>query len=346
MRTSEASVDPSVSDGENQKRKKVKSDVRRVERAMVGCEHASKWYGQIVGCNDLTLEIGPGILGLLGPNGAGKSTLMKLMTGQLRPSKGTVEVLGERVWDNRGLMRRIGYCPEHEGVYEDLTGFEFVSFMTELHGFSRAESAKRAEKALADMDLSEAQGRRMGSYSKGMRQRTKLAQAFAHDPEVIFLDEPLTGCDPLARVRIIAIIKQLGKEGRCVIVSSHVLHEIEAMTSEIVLIHKGQVLAEGNVYEIREMIDRHPHKIRVACDRPRALASALVADEGVLGIGFEEGAVLVETRHPDACYPLIPAAARRAGVKIAALTSPDDNLQAVFRYLTEEKQAQAGVQNP
>jgi ABC-2 type transport system ATP-binding protein len=327
------------------KRPKMKSDVRRVDKPMVACEHASKWYGQIVGCNDLTLEIGPGIMGLLGPNGAGKSTLLKLMTGQLQPSKGTVEVLGQRAWSNRALMRRIGYCPEHEGVYEDLTGLEFVAFMTELHGFSPDEAKRRAEKALGDMDLTAAQGRRMGEYSKGMRQRAKLAQAFAHDPEVIFLDEPLTGCDPLARVRIIDVIKRLGGDGKCVIVSSHVLHEIEAMTSEIVLIHKGQVLAEGNVYEIREMIDRHPHKIRVQCDRPRALASALVADEGVLGISFDEGAVLVETRQPDTCYPLIPTAARTAGVKIASLTSPDNNLQAVFRYLTEEKQAQAGVQN-
>ncbi len=325
-----------------------KDDVRHVENVMVRAQHASRWYGQIVGCNDLTLEIGPGILGLLGPNGAGKSTLMKLMTGQLRPSKGTVEVLGERVWDNRALLRRIGYCPEHEGVYEDLTGLEFVAFMTELSGFSPDEARERATRALADMDLAAAQDRRMGEYSKGMRQRAKLAQAFAHDPQVIFLDEPLTGCDPLARVRVIEIIKRLGKDGRCVIVSSHVLHEIEAMTSEIVLIHKGQVLAEGNVYEIREMIDRHPHQIRVACDEPRALATALVADQAVLGIGFDAmdaRTVLVETRQPDACYPLIPAAARKAGVKIASLTSPDNNLAAVFRYLTEEKQAQAGVQN-
>ncbi len=325
-------------------KKKMKSDVRRVDKPMVATERASKWYGQIVGCNDLTLEVGPGITGLLGPNGAGKSTLMKLMTGQLKPSKGTVNVLGEPVWGNKSLMSRIGYCPEHEGTYEELTGLEFVTFMTELHGWSREEAKKRAEKALADMELTKAQDRRLGEYSKGMRQRAKLAQTLAHDPDVIFLDEPLTGCDPLARVKIIEIIRALGKAGKCVLVSSHVLHEIEAMTTEILLIHKGQILAEGNVYEIREMIDRHPHRIRVQCDKPRELASALVVAPDVIQIGFEEGAVIVETRNPDSCYPHIPSAARKAGIKIAALTSPDNNLQAVFRYLTEEKRPQAGVQ--
>jgi ABC-2 type transport system ATP-binding protein len=195
------------------------------------------------------------------------------------------------------------------------------------------------------MDLTKSQDRRLGEYSKGMRQRAKLAQALAHDPEVVFLDEPLTGCDPMARVKIIEIIKALGKAGKCVVVSSHVLHEIEAMTTEILLIHKGQILAEGNVYEIREMIDRHPHRIRVDCDKPRELASALVVDPDILRLGFEEGAVVVETRKPDACYPLIPSVARKAGVKIRALTSPDNNLQAVFRYLTEEKRPEAGVQN-
>ena len=209
--------------------------------------------------------------------------------------------------------------------------------MTELHGYPTGQAREKAAASLAAMDLTSAQDRRLGEYSKGMRQRAKLAQALAHDPEVVLLDEPLTGCDPLARVKIIEVIKDLGKRGRCVIVSSHVLHEIEAMTAEILLIHKGQILAEGNVYEIREMIDRHPHRIRVECDRPRELASALVVDADILRLGFEDGAVVVETRKPDACYPRIPGAARRAGVKIAALTSPDNNLQAVFRYLTEDK---------
>jgi ABC-2 type transport system ATP-binding protein len=170
--------------------------------AMIDCEHAAKWYGQIGAVNDVTLAIGPGVTGLLGPNGAGKSTLLKMMVGQLRPSKGEVRVLGQPVWGNRKLMRKVGYCPEHESTYEDLNALEMTALMTELHGFARGEAVERAKKALALVDLTAAMERRLGEYSKGMRQRAKLAQALAHDPEVIFLDEPLTGCDPLARVKI------------------------------------------------------------------------------------------------------------------------------------------------
>ena len=321
-------------------------DVRHVDQPMIVCRGVAKWYGRVVGVNDLSLEIGPGITGLLGPNGAGKSTLLKLLTGQLAPSRGELLVLGEPPSRSRAVMRRLGYCPEHEGTYEELTGLELLTFLTELHGFSPVEARQRGEAALAELGLAEAQHRRLGEYSKGMRQRAKLAQAFAHQPDVLLLDEPLTGCDPLARVQVIAAIKRLGAGPRCVVVSSHVLHEIEAMTSEILLMHKGQVVAEGNVYAIRELIDRHPHRIRVECDRPRELARALVGDPGVLRLALEEGAVIVETRQPDDCYPMIPRLAREAGIRIAALTSPDNNLQAVFRYLTEEARPRAGVQEP
>ena len=313
-------------------------DVRHVDKPIIVADHVSRWYGQIVGVNDLTVEIGRGITGLLGPNGAGKSTLLKMMVGQLRPSRGTLTVRGEHVWKSRAVMRWIGYCPEHESNYDELTGLEFVSFMTELHGFSRQEAKTRAAAALAKMDLTASQDRLIGEYSKGMRQRAKLAQVIAHDPEVVFLDEPLTGCDPIARNKILAVIKELG-EHACVIVSSHVLHEIESMTTEILLINKGQILAEGNVYEIREMIDRHPHRIRVECDRPRDLAAALLKKVDIKSVGLEEGAVIVETQNPDACYPEIPRVAKAEGVKIAALTSPDNNLGAVFKYLTEERSA-------
>jgi ABC-2 type transport system ATP-binding protein len=303
---------------------------------MIECEHAAKWYGQVGAVNDVTLSVGAGVTGLLGPNGAGKSTLLKMMVGQLRASKGVVRVLGEPVWGNRKLMRRIGYCPEHEGTYEDLSALEFTTLMTELHGFSRADAAERAKKALALVDLTSAMERRMGEYSKGMRQRAKLAQALAHDPEVIFLDEPLTGCDPLARVRILDVISTLAKKGCCVMVSSHVLHEIETMTSQIVLIHKGRVRAEGDVHDVRALIDAHPHKVRVECDKPRALAEVLVRADHVAAVAVDGDALVIDTRQPDRLYPAIPAAAREAGVYIRALTSPDDNMAAVFKYLTEE----------
>jgi ABC-2 type transport system ATP-binding protein len=304
--------------------------------AMIQCEHAAKWYGQVGAVNDVTLTIGGGVTGLLGPNGAGKSTLLKMMVGQLRPSKGVVKVLGEPVWGNRLLMRKIGYCPEHEGTYEDLTALEMVTAMTELHGFAHDEAAERARKSLAQVDLTSAMERRLGGYSKGMRQRAKLAQALAHDPEVVFLDEPLTGCDPIARHRILDVIGALATRGACIIVSSHVLHEIETMTSQIVLVHKGVVRAEGDVHDIRALIDAHPHKVRVECDKPRVLAETLIGAEHVVAITVDGDALIVDTRQPDKLYPAIPAAAQKGGVYIRALTSPDDNMAAVFKYLTEE----------
>jgi len=303
---------------------------------MLECAHAAKWYGQIIAVNDVSLRVGSGVTGLLGPNGAGKSTLLKMMVGQLRPSKGEVRLLGQPVWGNRAIMRRVGYCPEHEGTYEDLTALEMVTAMTELHGFTAADAKARAVKMLAAVDLTEAQDRRLGEFSKGMRQRAKLAQALAHEPDIIFLDEPLTGCDPLARVRILEVISDLAKQGRCVLVSSHVLHEIETMTAQILLIHKGQLRAEGDVHQIRALIDAHPHQVRVECDQPRALARALVTEEHVVGVSVDGEALLVDTRAPDRLYPAIPTAARAAGVYIRALTSPDDNMAAVFKYLTEK----------
>ena len=306
-------------------------------KAMIEANHAARWYGQVIAVTDVTLTLGPGITGLLGPNGAGKTTLMRMMVGQLRPSKGEVKVLGEKVFGNRNILRKIGYCPEHESTYEELTGLEFVTLLNRLHGIDVGEAEKRAKTMLERMDLAAAMNRRMAEYSKGMRQRTKLAQAMAHEPDVVFLDEPLTGCDPLARVRVLEVVKELGKRGACVVVSSHVLYEIESLTNDIVLIYKGQVLAEGDVYAVRALIDKHPHKVRVECDKPRELAKALVGEPHIATMSFDETSVTMETRDADRLYPEVPKAARAASVAITALTSPDNNLQAVFRYLTEER---------
>jgi ABC-2 type transport system ATP-binding protein len=313
----------------------------------IATEKLCKWYGKVVGINDFTVKIPAGVTGLLGPNGAGKSTFIKLIVGALRPSKGKLEVLGARVWRNTGLLARIGYCPEHDGIYADLSGLEFVAAMARLSGMDETEARRRAEETLDRMGLTKAMNRRLGEYSKGMRQRAKLAQAVVHDPELLLLDEPLTGCDPLARVHITRLIKEMGAEGKTVIVSSHILHEVESMTSEIVLVYKGQVLAEGNIYKIREMIDDHPHKIRVACDRPRELGRELVSNPQIRTLDFSAGddAVVIETRDPDACYPLIPKVALEQGIKIHALTSPDNNLQAVFEYLTEGRGPEGATGN-
>jgi ABC-2 type transport system ATP-binding protein len=294
----------------------------------------SKWYGQVLGLSDVTLSVRGGIVGLLGPNGAGKTTLLKILTGLLRPTRGQALVFGASTWESLEARRRLGYCPEHEGVYEELTAREFVSAMAELSGLPRDEAARRAEEALAGLGLADAMDRSLRGYSKGMRQRAKLAQAMVHDPDLLLLDEPLTGCDPVARAQIIARIRGLAAAGKTIVLSSHVLYEIEAVTQEIVLIHRGQVLAEGNVYRLRELIDRHPHRVRVECDRPRELAARLVGEEHVARVAFDGDAVEIETQAPDRLYDAIPQVAEGLGSEIRSLTSPDNNLQAVFEYLT------------
>jgi ABC-2 type transport system ATP-binding protein len=295
----------------------------------------SKSYGQVLGLQEVTLAL-RGVVGLLGPNGAGKSTLMKLVAGLLRPSRGRALLFGQPVIDRVEIRRRLGYAPEHEGTYGELSALEFVSFMAELSGVPRGKARERARATLVDLGLEDALDRRLHGFSKGMRQRTKLASALVHDPDVILLDEPLTGCDPLARARIIARIRQLAAAGKTVVISSHVLYEVEALTQEIVLMHRGRVLAEGNVYKIRELIDKHPHRVRVVCDRPRELAARVLAAEHVVRVQFEDGAVEIETRQPDALYEALPRIVVEAGLSVRALGSPDDNMQAVFEYLTAQ----------
>ncbi|HVG94321.1 MAG TPA: ABC transporter ATP-binding protein, partial [Planctomycetota bacterium] len=240
-------------------------------------EDVSKWYGDVLAANEVTAEFGPGVTGLLGPNGAGKSTLLKLVTGTLAPSLGTVRLCGEPPFSSPHVLRRLGVVPEQDPVYPRASALEVTTYLTRLHGFSARDAKARARAALERVGLADAMHRRVGNYSKGMRQRAKLAQALAHGPDILFLDEPLTGCDPLARVRVLEVLKAFAAAdpARAIVVSSHVLHEIETLTSTILLIHKGQVLAEGDVYAIRALIDKHPHKVRVECDRPRELGRAL-----------------------------------------------------------------------
>ncbi len=303
--------------------------------AIVEAERLSKWYGHVLGVSDVSWTLPGGVIGLLGPNGAGKSTLMKLMTGLLRPSRGAIRVLGGDPFADAGVRRRIGYSPEHEHTYDELTARELVTVLAHLAGVPRAEAPRAAVAALEAMGMTEAMDRRVRGFSKGMRQRTKLAATLAHDPELLVLDEPLTGVDPVARIDIIERIKKLAAErGKTVIVSSHVLYEIEALTEDIVVIYRGQVLAEGNIYEIRRLIDRHPHRIRVECDRPREVAAAVAGAEHVARLVMERRALVIETRDPDRCYDDLAAAIVERGVELRAMTSPDNNLGAVFEYLT------------
>jgi len=303
---------------------------------LVVADHLSKWYGQVIGLNDVSVSIPPGITGLLGPNGAGKSTLLKLLTGQLKPSKGSITVLGEPVWGNPRIFFRIGFCPEQDAFYDRMTGLEWVAGLARLNGFDEQASLSAARYALERVDLMDAANKKIGGYSKGMRQRVKLAQALAHDPELLILDEPLSGMDPIARRRTIRLIKEWAREGRSILVSSHILHEIEAMTSSILLINNGRILAEGDVHQIRELIDEHPHTVHVKAERPRDLARDFLTRDDVLSLKLEQGAIVVETSKPDSFYRYLTelAADGRAG-EITEVTSPDDNLQAVFKFLVK-----------
>jgi ABC-2 type transport system ATP-binding protein len=305
-------------------------------RPIVEAQHLSKWYGQVIGVNDISVSVPPGVTGLLGPNGAGKSTFMKLMTGQLKPSKGAIRVLGEPVWGNPGIFTRVGLCPDHDSFYERMTGEDWLSALVRFNGYDDRAAREAAHRALETVDLVEAGAKKIGSYSKGMRQRVKLAQAIIHDPDMLILDEPLSGMDPIGRRRTIRLIREWGRDGRSVLVSSHILHEIEAMTPSILLINNGRILAEGDVHQIRELIDEHPHTVYVKGEHPRQLARAFLAEDDVISLKFEEEAVVVQTAKPDAFYTRLTdlAASGEVGA-ISEVTSPDDNLQAVFKYLVK-----------
>jgi ABC-2 type transport system ATP-binding protein len=307
-----------------------------VSEAVLVAEHVSKWYGQIIGLNDISVSVPPGITGLLGPNGAGKSTFMKLITGQLRPSKGHLRVLGQSNWGNPALYFRIGFCPEQDAFYERMTGIDWVTALVRLSGYDPAHARAAAERALAAVDLIDVAGKRIGAYSKGMRQRVKLAQALVHDPELLILDEPLSGMDPIGRRRTIRMIRDWARQGRSVIVSSHILHEIESMTTNVLLINNGRILAEGNVHQIRDLIDEHPHTVHIRAADPRRLARDFLGHADVISLRFEPGAVVVETGKPDEFYGRLTelVASGQCGA-VEEVTSPDDNLQSVFKFLVK-----------
>jgi ABC-2 type transport system ATP-binding protein len=294
---------------------------------------ASRWYGPVIALNDVTTVVEPRVTGLLGPNGAGKSTFLKLAAGQLAPSQGEVRLLGVPAWGSPEVFHHVGLCPEADAFWEGMTGLQFVTALLGLTGYDEAECRQRAEAALAEVALLEAKDRKIGGYSKGMRQRVKLAQAIAHDPQVLLLDEPVSGMDPINRRHVVDLVKRLGREGKTVLVSSHILHEVEAMTRRVLLIHNGRILAEGDVREIRDLMDEHPHTVALRARDPRALAQAVVGSPHVLSVvfGAEGQWVTVQTARPDEFYGTLHEAALEAGV--SEMYSPDENLESVFKYL-------------
>lgn len=305
------------------------------DTVIIQTENISKWYGEVMGVNDVTLTIHPGITGLLGPNGAGKTSLLKLMTGQLKPNQGVVTVLNEPVWNNFLLTKRFGYCPDIELAYQFMTGLEFIKFFATLSGCEKENVDPRSLKVIETVDMLDAKDKPIGSYSKGMRQRIKLAQALVHEPELLFLDEPLTGLDPIGRRYVMNLLLQLAEQGISMIVSSHILYEIEAITETILLIHQGRILAEGNISDIRELIDEHPHKVYLKAGEPRRLAQTCLHFDDILSITFgqEDGDIIIETAKPDAFYARLPQILIENNLNVSQFYSPDDNLSAVFKYL-------------
>ena len=304
-------------------------------KPLIVARDLGRWYGPIVGLNDVSLSLTGGTIGLLGPNGAGKSTFLKLIAGEIRPSRGSIEVLGLQPFANREYFEHVGFSPQQDAMYGEMSGLDFVSFLMRLHGFPARDARARAQAALERVRLGEAQHRRTREYSKGMRQRVKIAQAIAHAPRFLIADEPLTGLDPVARRETIDLFAELGRAGTHILISSHVLHEVESLTSDILLLHRGRLLAQGAVHEIRKLLNRHPRKLEIQARDPRKLARALLALDivGSVQLGNDGRTLRLETWDIERFQAELPrvASAERAGVQ--SLHSSDAGLEAVFDYL-------------
>lgn len=302
---------------------------------VIAAKGLSKWFGEVVALNDLNLEIQTGVTGLLGANGAGKSTFIKLALGLYQPSRGTLTVFGKSPRNNLPTLRRIGYCPELDTFYDNMTGFEYVYWLSRYWGMSSANAEKAAEQACERVRMTDRMDDPIEEYSKGMRQRIKLAQALSTDPDLLFLDEPMAGLDPQGREEMFALIRELGDNGYSVIVSSHILYEVERVTDNVVLLFQGSIMAHGRVREIRSLIDRHPHTIHVDSNAPRALAAYFIDDPAVLHLDFEGERLVIKTRDPNGCYERLNKAALTPEIDVVRIHCADDNLQAVFEYLVK-----------
>ena len=297
-------------------------------------EHVSKWYGDVVAVSDVSFGVAPGVTGLLGPNGAGKSTILKMMAGLLTSSTGSISIHGQPARGRPATYRRLGLVPEQEQVYPHLTGREFVCLNAILQKLPDPDQA--TDRAIDVVQMGDAAERRTGGYSKGMRQRIKVAAALVHDPDVLLMDEPLNGTDPVQRAGLITLIRRLGGKGKTVVVSSHVLIEVERFAENILVIVNGKLAAAGDYRAIRDKIDQHDHAVRIRANDPRRLASALIADPATHGIRYEgDGVIVAETSDVRAFYRAIPVVARREGVRLFEVQPVDESLAAVFALLVE-----------
>jgi ABC-2 type transport system ATP-binding protein len=297
-------------------------------------EGVSKWFGPLVAVSDVSFDVGPGVTALLGPNGAGKSTMFRMLCGLARPSKGTVRVLGRDPRRDAGVARDIGLVPQQEGVFEPLTAREFVALSARLQGVQDPVGAATA--ALRQVELDPADSRRLPAYSKGMRQRVKVAQAIVHDPPVLVLDEPLTGLDPRQRRHMVAVFRRLGAEGRCVIVSSHVLGEVERLGSQVLVMSQGRLAAAGDFHELRALMDDRPMRIHVRTDRPRELAGALLEAGSAVGVRLDgDHGIEVDTTDARALARALAPVARDRGARLLEVRPLDADLEGVFRYVVQ-----------
>jgi ABC-2 type transport system ATP-binding protein len=301
--------------------------------------NVSKFYGEVLGVNRVTLTIPPGITSLVGPNGSGKTTLMNLVTGLIRPTCGDVRVLGLTPDDPERFFREIGYCTQFDSFPKGATGRQFIEYALKLHGYSKPDMRQAAHEALVRVNLLDAADRKVAAYSKGMRQRIRLAQAIAHRPSVLVLDEPLNGLDPMARAETLALFQQFGDEGLHVIISSHILHEVDQISDQVILLSYGYVVAEGKIRGVREEVKEHPMQILVRCDRPAALAARAFQLETVVEAKLVEAdghrgpGVLIRTRDADAFYLSLNRIVLEDGIRLESVAPADDDVLAVYQYL-------------
>lgn len=298
-------------------------------------ENVSKFYGEVLGVNRVNLSIPRGVTGLVGPNGSGKTTLMNLMTGLIRPTEGRVSILGISPEKPDVLFRKVGYCAQFDSFPKGVTGFSFVYNTLRLHGLDDREAVRLTHEALERVSMTEAAHRKVAGYSKGMRQRIRLAQAICHHPTVLVLDEPLNGLDPMARAESLELFQALGREGLHVVISSHILHEVDKMSDQVILMSSGYVVAEGQIHTVRTEVKEHPMQILVRCSDPNLLASRVFAQDHVVEAKLNDDGkgVLVRTRDADAFYLLLNQLVVRDNISLEAVAPADDDVNSVYQYL-------------
>ena len=329
-------VEAIYDDGENiDQYKPVPASKTASSEKMIVFEDVSKFYGEILGVNRVNLQIAPGITSLVGPNGSGKTTLMNLMTGLLKPTQGRISVLGTSPNEPEAIFQKLGYCSQFDSFPRGATAREFIEFYLRVHGYTKKETDELTHQALERVLMLEAADRKVSSFSKGMRQRVRLAQSIAHNPSVLVLDEPLNGLDPMARAEIIRLFRSLADAGMYLIISSHILHEVDMMSDSVVLLHNGYVVAEGEVHGVRDEIEEHPIQILIRCDRPQALATSLFEHEFTVEarIHNDRQGLFVKTRRPDDFYLLLNKVITEQNLQVESVAPVDDDLNAVYQYL-------------